>query len=372
MNNPLRQLGPAALLLLTVSACQPRQTFETPYQGTLEHEQGILSFELPGRVLHVTAERGDVLKRYQTIARLDDTLERIQKSQLEAQARASAAELDLLYEGTRKETIQEARARLTAAQTDQAFQVAELQRKEDLYTADATTDEELRSQRTQAALAQAKVAEAREALAALRSGPRAQEIQAGEARLEAARIAINASEERIRRHVLVAPGPGEVLDTPVKRGEFVAPGTPALVLADTTRPYVDVFVPQAEIGRFAVGKAVQARVDTYAEPFTGRVQYLSPVLEFTPRYLFSPQERPDLVVRVRVRLHDPTRRLKAGIPVFVDPDVALSEKDSPPSLRDLVPVTSDVPLNPPQETREPSSPANSAGGVESGPGTVGR
>ena len=41
-----------------------------------------------------------------------------------------------------------------------------------------------------------------------------------------------------------------------------------------------------------------------------------PETEFTPKFLFSPRERPNLVVRVRVRVDDPERRLHAGVPAF--------------------------------------------------------
>jgi hypothetical protein len=36
--------------------------------------------------------------------------------------------------------------------------------------------------------------------------------------------------------------------------------------------------------------------------------------------LFSERERPNLVVRVRVRIEDPKRLLHAGVPVFVTID----------------------------------------------------
>jgi len=40
------------------------------------------------------------------------------------------------------------------------------------------------------------------------------------------------------------------------------------------------------------------------------------VREFTPRFLFSEKERPNLVVRVRIALEDPAEKLHAGVPAF--------------------------------------------------------
>ena len=51
-------------------------------------------------------------------------------------------------------------------------------------------------------------------------------------------------------------------------------------------------------------------------PFPAKVEYVSPETEFTPKFLFSDRERPHLVVRVRVRVEDPGRRLQSGLPAF--------------------------------------------------------
>jgi hypothetical protein len=46
------------------------------------------------------------------------------------------------------------------------------------------------------------------------------------------------------------------------------------------------------------------------------VEVVGRTLEFTPRYLFSEKERPNLVVRVRIALEDPAEKLHAGVPAF--------------------------------------------------------
>ena len=65
-------------------------------------------------------------------------------------------------------------------------------------------------------------------------------------------------------------------------------------------------------GRVAVGEDGEVRA-----PLSGRVEHVFPRTEFTPRFLFSDDERPNLVLRVRVRIEDPRHLLHAGLPVFV-------------------------------------------------------
>jgi hypothetical protein len=69
-----------------------------------------------------------------------------------------------------------------------------------------------------------------------------------------------------------------------------------------------------------VGAPASARVDASPEPFRAVVEYVSPETEFTPKFLFSDRERPNLVIRVRVRIDDPGHRLHSGVPAFVKID----------------------------------------------------
>ena len=85
--------------------------------------------------------------------------------------------------------------------------------------------------------------------------------------LEAALAAIDA---RLARHTLVHEGVADVLDVHVETGEVVGAGTPVLTLADLTHPFVDVFVPQAQLEGIGVGERASVRVDARAAPFAGR------------------------------------------------------------------------------------------------------
>ena len=93
--------------------------------------------------------------------------------------------------------------------------------------------------------------------------------------------------------------------------------TPAL-----DHPFVDVFVPEGRISSVAIGQAVSVRVDGVRAELHGVVEHVSSRTEFTPRFLFSDSERPNLVLRVRVRIEDPQHRLRAGVPAFVTVDAA--------------------------------------------------
>ena len=128
---------------------------------------------------------------------------------------------------------------------------------------------------------------------------------------------VTLEDERLARALLRAPIDGRVLDRHVEPGEVVGAGAPVVTLADPRRPYADVFVPQGELAGIRVGARAELQVDAERTRFAGKVEHISRRTEFTPRYLFSERERPNLVVRVRVRIDDSGERLHAGVPAFV-------------------------------------------------------
>jgi HlyD family secretion protein len=156
-----------------------------------------------------------------------------------------------------------------------------------------------------------------ERLRAQRAGARNAEVDTAEARVDAATHALQVEDARLSRMTLASPAAGTVLDVLVDPGDVVAPGTPVATVADLAHPYVDVFVPQARMAAVRLGMPASVRVDSLPGPLRGTVEDVARRTEFAPRYLFSPQERFNLVLRVRVRVDDPARSLHAGVPAFV-------------------------------------------------------
>ena len=291
-----------------------------PFQGIVELEERVLGFELGGRLASVEAQAGAQVETGARLAALDDTMERLARQAREAERRAAIAQLALLQEGARPEEIRAARAELGAARAGEALLQRNLDRQRRLATQGAGTELAVDTLAGQVEQATAQRQALDQRLRAIRGGARSQEVEAAEARVEALDVALAASDERLARHILVSSLSATVLDVHAEAGEVVGPGTPVVTLADATRPYVDVYVPQGDIRLVHIGARAAIRIDADREPLHGRVENVARRTEFTPRFLFSERERPNLVVRVRIRVEDPDRRLYAGLPAFVTLD----------------------------------------------------
>lgn len=261
-------------------------------------------------------DRGDLIEDGALIAVLDDTAELpilLAREADLAQIRANAA---LVYAGPREEEVRSTMAELAGARASLREARANLDRHRNLPEQAATARSLVAELDAAYAQSKAQVRMLQERLKQLRAGARPEELAAADAAVLAAEAAVDAEKERLALYSLHASERVTVLDVPVRVGEVVAAGATVATVADTTHPYVDVFVPQQSLGGLEVGVPARVRVDAESDVFEGEIEHVAPTTEFTPRFLFSPQERPNIVVRVRVRINDPEERLHAGVPAF--------------------------------------------------------
>jgi HlyD family secretion protein len=124
------------------------------------------------------------------------------------------------------------------------------------------------------------------------------------------------TQAQMRRLELRAPLAGVVQKRIAHRGEFVAPGSPILTVADPSDLKLTLFVLEADLGRVSVGQTVSVRADAFPERvFQGRVRSIATKAEFTPRNVQTQKDRQNLVFGVTVRVPNPDSALKAGLPV---------------------------------------------------------
>ncbi|MBI5516753.1 MAG: HlyD family efflux transporter periplasmic adaptor subunit [Deltaproteobacteria bacterium] len=304
-------------VLLLHGCAQAEAGPEGSVQGVVEFTEQVVAFESPGRVREVSIHRGDTVSAGQAVAALDSEVASLARQARASELAMAQAQLRLLRSGVRREELRATEHQLEAARANEQTVEGALSRARALVTQGAlpsTATEEPEAQRNRAR-AERMVLEER--LRAQRAGARTAELDAAEARVEAATHALQVEDARLARMALRSPLAGTVLDVLVDPGDVVAPGTPVATVADLERPYVDVFVPQARVAGLRVGQPVTVRVDSGPRPLRGSVEDIGRRTEFSPRYLFSPQERFSLVLRVRVRVEDPGHALHAGVPAFV-------------------------------------------------------
>lgn len=311
----------SALLLglaLATASCRSRAVTPPGFQGVVEYDERTVSFEVPGRVLEVKVHEGDVVKDGDILARLDDSLQKLAKDARLAEVKIAEADLALLTAGARSEDIGALAARLKSMKTSEQLLDKNSKRAHGLLESGSLPFADVEKIDADLSRASSERRALENQLAALIHGARPQEIERLRARIAAAGVTVGMESEKLDRYTVKAKVSGTVLDVHVDPGELAGAGAPVVTLADVTHPFVDVFVPEGEIAKVAVGARAAIRTDAALSPLAGTVEHVARRTEFTPRFLFSERERPNLVIRVRVRVNDPEKRLHAGVPAFVE------------------------------------------------------
>jgi HlyD family secretion protein len=115
------------------------------------------------------------------------------------------------------------------------------------------------------------------------------ELKSIEAEFGLAKDQLATWDRQIRNGVLRAPGPGLVVygrfdwDEPVYEGMEIRERQELIILPDVTSMVARLRVPEAQIGRLAVGQPASLFVDAFpGRSFTGRVQYVSALPDPSP------------------------------------------------------------------------------------------
>jgi HlyD family secretion protein len=152
-------------------------------------------------------------------------------------------------------------------------------------------------------------------VAMLKEGSRAEEVEEARARLREAEKGLALAELNQSRCQLFAPMAGRVLSKNREAGETVPAGASIVTMGDLTRPWLNVYIGERDLGRVYLGMKADVTVDSFpTQPFPGKVTFISEKAEFTPKNIQTQDERVKLVYRAKVELENRDQALKAGMP----------------------------------------------------------
>jgi HlyD family secretion protein len=283
--------------------------------GTIEAVEINVASKVAGQIVELAAEEGRRVKPGDILAVVDHSTLDIQFRQAAAGVELAEAQLALLVKGARSEDIRQAEEALRQAEA--ALQLAEddARRMRDLARSGSVTPKIRDDAEARLTVATAQKNAADEALKKVRRLARPEEIRAAEARLAQAQAAADLLAKTIADCTIVAPLGGILTHRAVEFGELVNPGATVVTLADLDRVSVMIYVPEKDLGRIKLGDGAEIRIDAFPDKtFAGKVTYISPEAEFTPRNVQTKEDRVKLVFGVKIEIENKEGRLKPGLP----------------------------------------------------------
>ena len=285
--------------------------------GNVDIREVDLGFRVGGRIADIPVEEGARVKKGDLLAQLDKASIDSSVAQAEAQVAQAQAELAKLEHGSRAQDISQAQARLAAAQAGASDAARDYDRRRPLVEPGAISRDVWDATVAARDRAQAQLAEARAAYSLVKTGPRAEDIQAARAALKAAqagrgRIGTDLGDTR-----LLASVDGTVVTRAREPGAIVAPGETVFTLAIDKPLRVRAYVAEGDLSRIAPGMKVTVTADGNARQYQGIIGYISPRAEFTPKSVETSDLRTDLVYRLRIVVDNPDGALRQGQPVTI-------------------------------------------------------
>jgi HlyD family secretion protein len=291
--------------------------------GTIEAVTVRVAARTGGEIMEFLVEEGDRVEKGDLLARIDHTRLDIQLRQAEAGVELAEAQLALVLQGARSEDIRQAEETLTQAEDALRLAREDFQRMENLFASGSVTRKQRDEAESRLTAARTRSNSAAAALSKLQNLARPEEIRAGRARLKQAEAALELLKQQIRDADVQAPVAGFVTEKLAEAGELVGPGFPLFVLAELSTVYLTIYVPEGELARVQLNQvaAVSGDADP-GRPLEGRVVYISPLAEFTPKNVQTDEERVKLVFAVKIAIENPDQFFKPGLPA----DAVLAEE----------------------------------------------
>jgi HlyD family secretion protein len=281
--------------------------------GHVEATEVRLATKIAGRLVKLAVREGDAVTVGQTIAQIDTTDVELALATSRADRDAAKAELALRENGARREDVAEARANVQNLEADLAGAQRELDRMQGLLDSGSGTGKARDDAQTRRDISAARLAAARQSLARLERGFRAEEIAAARARVAAAEARIAQLEQQVKDATVTSPAAGVVSAKAAEQGELLGVGTPLVTITELGDAWLTVFVGEPDLGRVHLGQAVTVTTDG-GQSRSGKITFIASTAEFTPKNVQTKDERVKLVYRIKVGLPNGDGLFKPGMP----------------------------------------------------------
>ena len=324
-NTEAKAAGIAVAALLLLAGCDipwpwgsHAKSAPIELSGTVDAREVDVSFQVGGRIERLVTDEGRVVKAGEVLAELDPRDLELAAARAQAQAASAEKALAVLRAGSRIQDIRAGEAAVQQAEADVALAISQQERTAKLVADHFAPPQQLDTANDAVDVAKAKLDQARQNLSLLREGARKEDIERAAADLEAARAQASTAVQQLAYARLVSTISGVVSVRLAEKGQNVSPGQAVFRIAQVDQPWVRVYLGEKDLPRVRLGQEAEVRVDGVpGKVFRGRLSFISPEAEFTPKTVETKALRVDLVYRAKVDVDDAAGALKIGMPADV-------------------------------------------------------
>ncbi|MFZ0389107.1 MAG: efflux RND transporter periplasmic adaptor subunit [Calditrichia bacterium] len=278
-----------AALLFSCSGGDEEYRFSGIIEGTVVQVPALTGGEITGFYV----DTGEQVDSSALIARTDTVQLHFQKQELQGAFAEVQAQRSL------------ARTRLQQAREDRRYVQEKYGRFQTLQQKQSVAQQTVDDLRNRLQSAESAVQSANQQFRTLDA--KSQQLQA---RLAALRQKLQDAEVR-------SPVAGLVSATYFETGEAVPPMGAVAEITDISEVWVKIYVPEEMLPDIKAGESARILPDGSERELHGRISWISPQAEFTPKTVLTPETRTSLVYAVKITIDNEEGLLKHGMPVAV-------------------------------------------------------
>lgn len=286
--------------------------------GTVEATESVISSQVAGKIINIIKDEGAQVIVGDTIVLIDHEALDIQLKQMVANREIAKAQLDLLIIGARREDVNQAEQVLNQAEVNFDIAKSDKERMEALIKLNTISQKQYEDATARFNIAQAQLNAAKENFNKIKNIARPEEVIQARANYQKAEAAVESINKNIRDCYVTSPMNGFIIKKFVEKGETVSMLSSLFKIADLSKVKVTIYVSETELGKIKLRQKAEIKVDSFPDKsFEGKVIFISPEAEFTPKNIQTKDERTKLVFAVKIEIPNPQLELKTGLPADV-------------------------------------------------------
>ena len=303
----------SSLFLISCGSNDEKSFIEA--SGTIESTNITVSSRTAGNIQTINFNEGAKVNAGDTILIIDHELLDIQLRQAIASKNVTDAQLRLMLSGARKEDINQAEQNLNQAKINYETAEKDKQRMKNLYDSHSITQKQYEDATARYELMNAQYKAAQDNYTKVKKIFRPEEIDGAKGNLNKSIAGVDLLKKNIRDSYVLSPINGFLVKTFIENGETVTPMSSLFKVSDLDVVELVIYVSEVELGLVKLGQKAEVTIDTYKDKiYDGKVTYISPEAEFTPKNIQTKDERTKLVFAVKIEIPNKDYDLKPGMP----------------------------------------------------------
>ncbi len=249
---------------------------EVTLPGVVEPVRTVtVSGEVAGKIMRILVEEGDEVAQGRKLLVVDKEELALMVEQAQARVTELEALLRQTKSGARPEELAQLRAAVDSARSARDLAAGQAKRRKKLFEDGVVSKEMNDTAQTALIAAEKRLEQASESLKLAQKGAREETVQINEARLGAARTAVQLAKKSLEKTEVYSPMAGLVDKKFVEEGELLVPGKKLFRIVTADRVKVVVWAPERVMTKVRTGDSVRLHFDAVPEPVTAPISRIA-------------------------------------------------------------------------------------------------